>query len=405
MKQLENTNREFNNFKMVDVVKYIAAIMVICIHCNPIVPQEQINFFIKNVICRIAVPFFFISSAFFVRRGCNSKDNYLKNYLKSLTKSYLAWSIVFIPIGLDWIHQNLTLSGELLPFALIFGLLHVGTYYHLWYIPAMIFSLFFVDKLLKHISYKAVFIISILLFMFGSLETYYGFLTPGLLKDIFDTFIQIFFTSRTGLLFGMIFITVGFYIYDYQDKLKSLIKYIPLLTCLFAIALFIEGAFLYNSARLDMNFMFMLIPFSFFFFLWVLSVPKTIKFDTKRIRELSKYYYFVHPVCIVIVEEAGKAFQVGILYSGIISFLLVFLLTHFLCSLIIKIQQQPWNYTKMIFSVILGIFTTFVVTSLFYNFKFTSIQVKFELVPCLLFISSFIIYFLLLKRKKHITTG
>lgn len=402
MRKLEYMNRELNNFKMVDVVKYIAAIMVICIHCNPIVPQEQINFFIKNVICRIAVPFFFISSAYFVIRGCNSKDNYLKNYLKSLAKSYLAWSIVFIPIGLDWIHQNLTLSGELLPFALLFGLIHVGTYYHLWYIPAMIFSLFFVDKLLKHISYKAVFIISILLFMFGSLETYYGFLTPGLLKDIFDIFIQVFFTTRTGLLFGMIFITIGFYIYDYQEKLKSLVKYIPLLTCLFTVTLFIEGALLYNTARLDMNFMFMLVPFSFFFFLWVLSFPKTLKFDTRKIRELSKYYYFVHPVCIVIVEEVGKAFGIDILYSGVISFLFVFLLTHFLCSLIIKIQQQPWNYIKMILSVLLGMLSTFVMASLIYQFKILNIQLKFELVPSLLFISSFIIYYLLLKRKMNV---
>lgn len=38
------------NYKMIDLMKYIAAIMVICIHCNQLFPQEYLDFFIIIII-------------------------------------------------------------------------------------------------------------------------------------------------------------------------------------------------------------------------------------------------------------------------------------------------------------------------------------------------------------------
>ncbi|MEG0368318.1 MAG: acyltransferase, partial [Coprobacillus sp.] len=130
--------KDLNNYKMLDIVKFIAAIMVICIHCSQIFPDDSINFFIKNIVCRIAVPFFFITSAYFIRRGSYKNTQYINQYLKSTGQSYLFWSLIFIPIGLDWIYQNIEIAGSLLPFALLYGVLHIGTYYHLWYIPALL---------------------------------------------------------------------------------------------------------------------------------------------------------------------------------------------------------------------------------------------------------------------------
>lgn len=389
-----------NNYKMIDIVKYIAAIMVIYIHCNQQASQEHLNFFIKQVVCRIAVPFFFICSAYFVRRGCHNSSDYLKIYLRDLIKSYLAWSIIFIPIGLDWIHQNLEISANLLPLALIFGLIHVGTYYHLWYIPALIFSIFLVDKLLKRIPYKIVFLVSIFFFLFGSLETYYSFLPINWFRDFFDVVIKILFTTRSGLFFGMIFTVIGFFIYDYQKKLKSLIKYVPALTLLFGILLIIEGAFLYHVPKLDMNFLIMLAPFSFFFFLLILYFPYTPKFDTRKFRELSKYYYFIHPISIVIVEETVKAFNIDILSSDIASLLLILFLTHILCSAIILIKM-PLRHLFILISAFVGIIMTTVLAGLFYWFKPNNILVKFELVPCLWVFLSFVVYILVSKLKNR----
>lgn len=389
----EVKQKEWNNYKMVDIVKYIAAIMVICIHCQSLVSSAYLNFFIKSVICRIAVPFFFISSAYFVRKGASQKPDYIKKYLTRLTKSYLAWSILFIPIGVDWVYQNLHLSGSLLPFALVYGLIHIGTYYHLWYIPAMLFSIYVVDRLLTRLSYKKVFSIAGCLFLFGSLETYYGMLPNGWFKEFFDMFIKIVFTTRSGLFFGMIFVLIGYFIYDYREKLQIYTTYISKLTALFAILLLVEGAFLYTVERLDMNFLIMLVPFSFCFFIGVISLPYVFQCDTKKYRELSKYYYFVHPVCIVIVEEVGLAFDLDFLRAGILSLLLIILLTHALSSCIVSFCQI--KKSRVLIAAILGMGTTFILASLFFWIKPATIVVKFELVPCLWFFTSFCMYFVL----------
>lgn len=389
------------NYKMIDLMKYVAAIMVICIHCNQLFPQAFLNFFIKNIICRIAVPFFFISSAYFIRKGSAKNPDYVKDYLKKLTKSYCLWSLIFIPIGLDWIHQNLSLAGYLLPLALIYGLIHIGTYYHLWYIPAMILAVYLVDKLLKRYSYKKLFMVATALFIFGSIESYYGLLPNGWFKDFFDLLILVIFTTRSGILFGTIFVLIGFYIYDKQDALITSLKHIPSLTVISTILLICEGCFLYHVDGLDMNFLLMLVPFSFFFFLWILTYPMTPKFDTRRLRNLSKYYYFVHPVCVIIIEEISHGLGIELLSSGLLSLLLIILLTHLLCVMILEIKW-PLKNSFLFIAGLGGLICTMILAGIFFYFKPSELIVKFELVPCLWFYTAFVIYYLLVKQGNRI---
>lgn len=390
---------ELDNYKMLDIIKYALSFMVIYVHCNPVFPQEFLDYFTKNIVCRIAVPFFFMASAYFVRKGSANNPQYVKKYLKGTIKSYLLWSLAFAPIGLDWIRQNLELAGSLLPLALLYGLIHIGTYYHLWYIPAMLFSVFFVDKLLRRISYKLLFILSIVLFAFGSIETYYGLLPTGGFKDFFDTLISVIFTTRSGLFYGMIFVLMGFFIYDYREKLKAIIKYVPILTILSAALLVVEGTLLYRIPRLDMNFLLGLIPFDFFFFLWVLSFPYRPKRDTKRVRELSKYYYFVHLACFVVVEQIGLAYGIDFLTSGIVSFVLIVLLTHLLSACIVKMKKLI-SYRKIICAIVWGMLITFVLAGVILPFKTTALATKFELVPCIWFVASFIMCYFLSKNSR-----
>ncbi|MCU7700566.1 hypothetical protein ODV97_11090 [Enterococcus gallinarum] len=58
------------SYPALDRMKYAGAIMVIMIHCDTLIPQAETNFFIKNIICRIAVPFFLLAVHFSSVRGC-----------------------------------------------------------------------------------------------------------------------------------------------------------------------------------------------------------------------------------------------------------------------------------------------------------------------------------------------
>lgn len=121
------------------------------------------------------------------------------------------------------------------------------------------------------------------------------------------------------------------------------------------------------------------------------------KCDTKKYRGLSKYYYFIHPVCIVIVEEIGHAYQIDFLSSGIISFLLVIFLTHVLSCMLLEIKS-PQKKSALLFAALLGMAVTFIIASLFFLFKPLDVVIKFELVPSLWFYCSFIMYYLLWKQ-------
>lgn len=110
-----------SNYPMIDCMKFVAALMVICVHSHDIADQNVVNFIIKNILCRAAVPFFFISSAYFIRKKAMCDPDYLPKKIKSLFNNYLFWSLLFIPVGLYWINQNMDLSKLLYPIALVFG--------------------------------------------------------------------------------------------------------------------------------------------------------------------------------------------------------------------------------------------------------------------------------------------
>lgn len=377
------------SYPALDRMKYAGAIMVIMIHCDTLIPQAETNFFIKNIICRIAVPFFFVSSSFFIRKGMQMRPEYLKEYFLHLINSYVVWSILFLPMGLDWIHQNQEVPIELLPAALFVGFVHIGTYYHLWYIPAFILSVIFIVNLLKRFSYQKVFVISLVLYLFGSLETYYGLLPSGWFKDFFDLVIRLTFTTRNGLFFGMIFTLIGFFIYDHQEKLSRMGKHSSSFLLLFGSLFVLEGLFLFHIHRLDMNFILMLVPLSFFLFLWLLSKNPTQNSCLKKLRELSQYYYFIHPICIVLVEETGKALKLSMLSSGILSFLTILFLTHVFAKVIIHIRSKPLRPALLLKTLFASIGLTLILAGSLYQFKVSSAVIKFEFVPCIWVISSF----------------
>lgn len=50
----------------VDLVKFIAALLVVSIHISPVASYgKEIDFFLRNYFARLAVPYFFIASGFF----------------------------------------------------------------------------------------------------------------------------------------------------------------------------------------------------------------------------------------------------------------------------------------------------------------------------------------------------
>ncbi|EOH94218.1 acyltransferase family protein [Enterococcus pallens] len=317
---------EKTGMNRIQVVQYIAAVLVICVHCGPILEDPLFNYVIKNIFCRVAVPFFAVSTAFFVREKSRTQPEYFSSYLYSLAKNYLIWSLVFLPLGVQWIQQNMTLPIYLYPMALLVGLFYVGTFYHLWYMPALIFSLWLVRRLVRRYSYRVLLMGFGVLYLFGCLETYHGLLDNGLfIRTLIDYYLQFFVTTRNGLLFLCIFVTLGFLISDFRTKLTKE-QHLWGLT-ISTIGLLAEGLLLFKTDYLDMNFLVMLLPVSFYLFLWALK--GSFAAPVTRWKSLGNQYYFIHPYAIAIIDRVLPQ-------TGMLQFILVILVTHGLSLLVLS---------------------------------------------------------------------
>ena len=88
-----------------DIAKFFCAILVLIIHTDPFGScSKLLSFGFRNVVCVIAVPFFFCASGYLLAEKLGSFQNageqngYMKKYLKRLAGIYLFWSAVYFPL-------------------------------------------------------------------------------------------------------------------------------------------------------------------------------------------------------------------------------------------------------------------------------------------------------------------
>lgn len=88
--------------KSLDLMKFIMAYAVVLLHCNAFIDyNELVDFFVTDVLTRIAVPFFFICSVWLLfRKMPVGEIDFLRirKSLNRLLKMYFYWTIVYIPL-------------------------------------------------------------------------------------------------------------------------------------------------------------------------------------------------------------------------------------------------------------------------------------------------------------------
>lgn len=209
-------NKDYN---AIDLMKFISAFLVIGIHTGPLLDINVFaNFVFVQILARLAVPFFFITSGYFFflkidsSKGYKDKGNltYLKTYLLRIFKIYIIWSILYLPFNIVALYQ-----AESINIASMVGYLRdflfTGSFYHLWFLPALLFAISVVYVLICKVGTKVTFILSIVLYGIGMLGNIYPtFLAeiPGI-SNVFALYMKVFTTTRNGLFFGMIFVVGG----------------------------------------------------------------------------------------------------------------------------------------------------------------------------------------------------
>ena len=74
------------HYPWIDHVKYIVSFLVLIIHFRPLSDYNSvIDFSSAHILARIAVPFFFISSGYFIGVNGLSKENVIKSVKRILS--------------------------------------------------------------------------------------------------------------------------------------------------------------------------------------------------------------------------------------------------------------------------------------------------------------------------------
>lgn len=324
--------KKVESYTGIDVFRLVAAVLIITIHTSPLVGlSETGDFILTRIVARVAVPFFFVTSGFFLISRYHYQTAKLCAFVKKTLLIYGAAIVLYIPVNL---YNGYFKMEYLLP-NLIKDIVFDGTLYHLWYLPASVIGGVIAWGLVKKLDYRKAFAVAAVLYLVGLFgDSYYGVIkNVPIFSGFYALIFQVSDYTRNGIFFAPVFFIMGGFIADYSDRgenkseivcdqsvrKKSESRCFGLSMAL----MLVEGLVLHHFQvqRHDSMYVFLL-PCVYFLFLVLLQ------FRGKRyvwLRDLSLVVYLIHPMMIVVIRMFAKVLHLqGLLVdNSVVHFLAV----------------------------------------------------------------------------------
>lgn len=223
-----------SNYKLIDLLKFICAFLVIGIHTRPFqASSDLLDKLFYYDISNYAVPFFYACTGYFLIAKSSEENLHAKLILrcKKILRIYLTWSAIYLPLTISgWV-----IEGSLNPTYLLLCLrnfIFVGDNFYswtLWYLNGLIFALLLIDILLRKFSIKQIASIGAFVYLIGiGLTMLNGHLEslPLFLQRPVNLYFSLFVTTRNGLFQSLVFVTFGMLMAEINraDELKLSIK-------------------------------------------------------------------------------------------------------------------------------------------------------------------------------------
>lgn len=294
-----------HRLKKLDDFRWIAAFLVVAIHTSPLESMnETADFLLTRVFARVAVPFFFMVTGYFVLSAKDSGRKVLKT-VKKTGIWYLLLTLLYLPV------QIYKVVGESIDFSLTGKLLKAvffdGTYYHLWYLPALMLGLVITWALLR-LGRRNAFVCAVILYFFGLLgDSYFGITEQiPFLKSLYGWMFQLFSHTRNGLFYAPLFLLLGYemaVLYREKEGFSGKNASNAILCMGFMV---VEGLLLHKHDFQRHDSMYLMLPFVMFhLFAYLLSEGLE--------RQRSTFYlkgpmlvYFLHPLVILVLRGFVK---------------------------------------------------------------------------------------------------
>ena len=350
--------KRLHKYDGIDLFRMVAAFLAVAAHTYPLSSvSTDLNYMLVHIIARIAVPFFMMTTGYFVFQACRgcqgdgSPDNKRRIYsenstfyvrrtvpLTTIKKTgliYVGATLLYLPVS---IYAGYYSEGNFF-ITFIQNLVLDGTFYHLWYLPAVIIGLLIVYALLLKCSFRLTLGITVVLYLLGMVGDNYYTLTASIpvLNTAYEAGFHIFSYTRNGLFYAPVFLTMGALIAKQKQPFTKRTNIIGFIT--FMLLMMAEGMVLkhFDIPRHTSMYL-MLLPCAFFLFGLLRS------HEGKRslfMRDTSMWIYILHPLVIVAVRGAAR--MVGhteSLVENSITFFLIVSCFSLVCAILIGKREK-----------------------------------------------------------------
>lgn len=299
------------SYPALDWFRMVSAFLIIAIHTSPLADiSGYADFVLTGIIGRVAVPYFFMVSGFFLFDGQHLQKSRLIHFIKKTGLLYLITILLYLPV--NWYTGYLNTDKPIGFF--LKDILINGTMYHLWYLPAVITGSILVYFALQHLSLKSVFLVSCFFYIVGLLgDSYYGITAKiPFLKGFYLCLFQFMDYTRNGFFLAPVFLVMGMMIRKKEkarrerkqgllniEKERLIYRFMVVIVLLTA-----EGTILRHFKLMRHDSMYiMLVPVMYILF----SLLLTPRWKERRhYRDISLVIYIVHPWVIILVRGAVK---------------------------------------------------------------------------------------------------
>jgi serine/alanine racemase len=283
-------------FGGLDRFRLIAALLVVGIHTYPFASYNgDLDYYIIHVAARIAVPFFLMTTGYFLKPSAPSGT-----LIKKPLTLYALASALYLPVSVYAGYY----SGGNVSAALIRNIFFDGMFYHLWYLPASVIGILLVVFLIRSLKISAVLGITGILYLLGLLgDSYYGVaLKVPILNGIYDAMFGLFSYTRNGLFYAPVFIAMGYGMAKAKSRPGAAAGFVGFIAS--AAFMLMEGHILrlYMLQWHDSMYI-ALIPCMYFLFAFLLTRGGPA---CPTLRIVSMWVYIVHPLGIIAVRGAAK---------------------------------------------------------------------------------------------------
>ena len=322
------------NIDTIDLTKFVMSLLVVVIHVNPFGTERP------PVISRIAVPVFFMISAYFLFIKGGTKENLIKYIRRNITL-YFVWFMVLLPITI-YIRKYYMIKFPNVLGKILVDFFFGSTFITSWYLMAAIIGSVFVIVLCRYVGNMITILIGLLLYMICCALTNYAglfseFAFIYVIKEYYPAnFYNSFPAAILWIAFGKVFA-------DNKFKIRKGIS----ITCLIiSIVLLIYEKYLVTSFCYTDDCYVMLIPSCFFLFALIKECRIAIPY-AHHMRVFSTITFCLHASLQTVIRFILKhMFNIKISWEGLLVFGLTVMGCMAVAYIIKKLESKGIKWMK-----------------------------------------------------------